>query len=62
MSKEIKRQIDELNEKVENIVDPTSFILNPTVVDLMWKISKLQEQCEHHFIEGVCEYCYMEEN
>lgn len=61
MSKEIKRQIDEINEKVENMIDPCSFTLNPTVVGLMCKISKLQEQCEHHFVNGVCEFCYIEE-
>ena len=62
MSKEIKRQIDELNMKVEEMIDPTTFTLNPTVVGLMLKISKLQEQCQHHFVDGACEYCYVEEN
>ena len=61
MSKEIKKQIDKLNEEVEAIVSPGTFALNPKVAAIMCKISDLQNQCKHHFVNGACEFCYMEE-
>lgn len=61
MSKEIKEQIDKLNAEVENLVVPGTFVLNPKVAAIMCKISNLQSQCQHHFVDKVCEYCYMEE-
>lgn len=61
MSKEIKEQIDKLNLEVESMVVPGTFTLNPRVAAIMCKISNLQEKCEHHFVNGACEFCYMEE-
>ena len=61
MSKEIKRQIDELNLEMEQMIEPDTFILNPKIVVLMDKINKLQRQCKHNFKNGTCEFCYMEE-
>lgn len=61
MSKEIKEQIDKLNLEVENMVEPETFTLNPRVVAIMCQIHRLQEQCKHHYVDGACEFCYVEE-
>ena len=61
MSKEIKRQIDELNLEMEQMIEPSTFVLNPKIIVLMNKINELQRQCKHNFNNGICEFCYMEE-
>ena len=58
MSKEIKRQIDEYAAEIERLYDPGIFTLNQKVNELGKKIVALQNQCEHHFVDGVCEFCY----
>lgn len=62
MSKEIKQQIDQLNQELEKAIAPGTFALNSNVVAINNKIAELQNQCNHHFIDGKCEFCYAEEN
>jgi hypothetical protein len=62
MSKEIKEQIDKLNEEVEGMVSTGTFALNSRVAAIMCKINTLQQQCKHNFVNGVCEFRYMEED
>lgn len=59
---EIRKRIDECNEKIEEVFNPTQFVLNSETVELMEEIAKLQLQCEHNFVDGVCEFCDMEED
>ena len=49
--------ITEKKQKIEELFDPTSFVLNPEVVKLEKEIEKLQTKCEHNYVDGVCEYC-----
>lgn len=58
MSKEIKMQIDELRWKLEEAAVPGVFTLNPEVVRINNEIVALQSKCNHHYVEGQCEYCY----
>ena len=58
MSKEIKMQIDELRWKLEEAAVPGVFTLNPEVVRINNEIVALQSECNHHYVEGQCEYCY----
>ena len=58
MSKEIKMQIDELRWQLEEATVPGMFILNPEVVRINNEIEALQKKCEHHYVEGQCEFCY----
>lgn len=60
-SVEIFHLVREKKQKIEDIFDPTSFVLNPEVVKLEEEISDLQAQCEHDFVCGVCKYCSLEE-
>lgn len=58
---EIKQKIDTNNKLIETILSPSEFTLNNTVRDLIAENAELQKQCTHNFIDGYCEYCYMEE-
>ena len=59
---EIKEKIDANNKLIETLLNPTAFTLNNTVKDLLKENDELQAQCTHNFVDGYCEYCYMEEN
>ena len=58
MSKEIKAKIDNLRWQLEEAFTPGVFTLNPEVVRIRNEISMLQNECEHHYVEGQCEFCY----
>ena len=58
MSKEIKAKIDELRWQLEEATVPGMFTLNPEVVRINNEIETLQNKCNHHYVEGQCEFCY----
>jgi hypothetical protein len=58
---QIKEEIDKNSLMIETLTDPTQFTLNCVVRDLLARNYELQCQCEHSFVDGVCEYCYMTE-
>ena len=58
MSKIIKEKIDALNQEIEQLMDPTAFVLNPRIQEINKEVKMLQRQCEHNFVNGICEFCY----
>jgi hypothetical protein len=58
---EIKKQIDENNAMIEMLINPSQFTLNNAVKDLLAKNAQLQAECQHSFVDGFCEYCYLME-
>ena len=58
---EIKEKIDQNNKLIETLLNPNTFTLNNTIKDLLKENDELQAQCQHSFVDGYCEYCYMEE-
>jgi hypothetical protein len=58
MSKEIKMKIDALNQEIEQLMDPTTFVLNPRIGEIDKEIRELQAKCEHSFVNGICKFCY----
>ena len=58
MSKEIKEKIDNLRWELEQVITPGTFILNPEVVRINKEIAILQNQCQHNYVDGQCEFCY----
>ena len=58
MSKIIKERIDALNQEIEQLMDPTIFVLNPRNQEIDKEIRALQAKCEHNFVNGICEFCY----
>ena len=61
MSEEIRNKIKEINNELNVSLDPSQFVLNPRIGELLQELENLQRQCEHHFIDGVCEFCGMAE-
>ena len=57
MSKEIKEKIEELMLEAEQLLDPTTFVLNPRIEEINKEIIELQGKCKHNFVNGVCEFC-----
>ena len=58
---EIKETIDRNNKLIKDLLDPSVFTLNNTVKELLRENDELQAQCAHSFVDGFCEYCYLEE-
>lgn len=58
---EIKEQIDKNNRLIESFLNPNIFTLNNSVRELLEENSLLQAQCSHNFVDGFCEYCYLQE-
>lgn len=58
---EIKQKIDTNNQVIETLLSPSEFTLNNTIRDLLKENDELQQQCTHNFVDGYCEYCYLEE-
>ena len=46
---------------LEDLIDPTSFVLNPEVENIRKEIEELQKNCPHEFVDGECKYCGKEE-
>ena len=58
---EIKERIDFLNKQIEKFLSPNKFTLNNVILELQKEIWELQEECNHEYKEGYCEYCYKAE-
>lgn len=54
--------VSEKKQRIEDLLDPTTFVLNPEIEQLEAEIGELQRQCEHHYDNGVCVYCGQAEN
>jgi hypothetical protein len=58
---QIKEEIDKNNQLIEQLINPSQFTLNNAVRELLTRNAELQQQCEHSFVDGFCEYCYLME-
>ncbi len=58
---EIKQRIDINNKIIQEAFTPNQFTLNNVIRNLLKENENLQKQCTHSFVDGYCEYCYMEE-
>ena len=60
---ELFQAVQDRKERIEELFDPTTFVLNPEVVRLEKEIEQLQSQCQHEFNEvGECEICGIVKN
>ena len=44
-------------QQIEELIDPTTFVLNKKVVALQKEITELQNECPHEYINGICKHC-----
>lgn len=54
---EIRDAIQLNNELIKKMLDPSKFVLNNAVQELMLENKKLQDQCTHEWEDGICVYC-----
>ena len=59
---EIRKAIDANNKIIDTLLTPNQFVLNNEVARLLRENKNYQSQCQHHFVDGYCEYCDMEES
>ena len=59
---EIKTEIDTNNLLIETLMDPSAWTLNNSIATLQKRNKMLQQECTHHFVDKVCEYCYKTED
>lgn len=58
---EINKEIVAIFQENEEIIQEGTFILNQKIGKNVARIQELQQICPHHFIDGVCEFCYKKE-
>ncbi len=54
---QIKEMINFNNQKIEEMLDPSTFVLKPEVQALLERNKELRALCPHSFKNGVCIYC-----
>lgn len=59
---EIYAKVQKKEAEIEALFDPSSFVLNPQIVQLENEIKELQEQCEHEYLRGECKFCKKSED
>lgn len=60
-SQEIFAFVKSKEKQIEDLIDPTTFVLNPEIAKLQKEIDEVRANCKHNFISGVCEYCGLDE-
>lgn len=56
-NEEIKKKILFNNQRINELLDPSIFVLQPEVQELLEENELLQTQCTHQFENGVCVFC-----
>ena len=54
---EIRNRINQLYQLIEDGIDPCTFVLNPKAREYELEIEGLRRQCQHHLVNGQCQYC-----
>ena len=50
----VRQKIDANNKKIEELFSAGQFTLNNEVQDLLNANQKLQNQCKHKYVNGIC--------
>ena len=58
---EIFSLIKTKKDRIEELIDPTTFVLNKEVEVLQAEIENLQQECRHEYEDGMCRYCGKQE-
>lgn len=54
---EIRSKVNFNNSKIQTLLDPSVFVLQPEVLKYMEDNEYLQSICSHEYENGVCIYC-----
>ena len=56
-SPEIFSLVTKKRQRIEELFDPTTFVLNKEIEQLQDEIAQLQESCSHKYENKICKYC-----
>ena len=59
---EIREKINFNNQKIQSLLDPSVFILQPEVQKYMEDNEYLKSVCPHEYENGICIYCGSKQN
>jgi len=59
---EIRERINFNNSKIEEQLDPSTFVLQEGIASLMKENEELKKQCPHKFENNKCIYCGQEKS
>lgn len=59
---EIKNKINFNNQKIQSLIDPSIFILQPEIQKYMEDNEYLMSICPHKYDNGICIYCGQKQN
>lgn len=59
---EIRKKINFNNQKIQSMLDPSIFILQPEVQKYIEENEYLKSICKHSYENGICIYCGTPEN
>lgn len=54
---EIEKLVTFNNKKIEEMLDPSTFVLNSEINELLEENKELRKQCPHVFEQGICIFC-----
>lgn len=54
-------RLREIRKKMEELINPNSFVLNTEIVKLDKEKQELRNKCSHEFENGECIYCGTQE-
>lgn len=58
---EISKEVNERINRIKDLVNPETFVLNREVMRLKSEIKEFQKKCRHEFVDGRCKYCLKKE-
>ena len=58
---EIYEKVEQKIKRMEELFDPTAFVLNKESKRLEKEIKELQAQCSHEYVNSVCKFCRKEQ-
>ena len=56
-NQEIFSLVTKKRKRIEELFDPTTFVLNKEIEQLQDEIAQLQENCTHEYENKTCKYC-----
>lgn len=54
---EIRNKVNYNNNKIQSLLDPSVFVLQPEVLKYMEDNEYLKSICSHEYENGICIYC-----
>lgn len=57
---EIKQAVERLEKEMEEVLDPSTFVLSARAIEIQEEITKIQNECVHKYKDGECIYCKKE--